>query len=278
MGVITDVILPLALAFIMFALGLGLARDDFLRVFLKPKEFLIGLFSQVIILPLVGLILIFVWPLPLELAIGVMIIAAAPGGVTSNVLTSFAKGDVALSISLTAIISILSVVTIPIVLLISFSVLNFEGLGQDQSLFDVALRMFLIVTVPVIIGMICRSFLSSFENIAKKISIVLFVLVLIGAILAERENIVTYFAQAGAVTLALNVIMMVIAFYLSKSLISNQSQQRAITIECGLQNGTLAIVVANLFFDGGLYLIPAATYSLIMYATSLSFIYFLRRS
>ena len=278
MGVITDVILPLALAFIMFALGLGLSRDDFLRVFLKPKEFLIGLFSQVIILPLVGLILIFVWPLPLELAIGVMIIAAAPGGVTSNVLTSFAKGDVALSISLTAIISILSVVTIPIVLLISFSVLNYEGLGQDQSLFDVALRMFLIVTVPVIIGMICRSFLSSFENIVKKISIVLFVLVLIGAILAERENIVTYFAQAGAVTLALNVIMMVIAFYLSKSLNSNQSQQRAITIECGLQNGTLAIVVANLFFDGGLYLIPAATYSLIMYATSLIFIYFLRRS
>ena len=126
--------------------------------------------------------------------------------------------------------------------------------------------------------MICSSFLSSFENIAKKISIVLFVLVLIGAILAERENIVTYFAQAGAITLVLNLIMMVIAFYLSKSLISNQSQQRAITIECGLQNGTLAIVVANLFFDGGLYLIPAATYSLIMYVTSLSFIYFLRRS
>ena len=278
MGVITDVILPLALAFIMFALGLGLTKDDFLRIFIKPKEFLIGLFSQVIILPLVGLLLILIWPLPPELAIGLMIIAAAPGGVTSNVLTSFAKGDVALSISLTAIISILSVITIPIILLISLSVLNFDGLSEDKSLFNVALQMFLIVTVPVIIGMVCSSFLSSFESLAKKISIVLFVLVLIGAILAERENIVTYFSQAGAVTLALNVIMMVIAFYLSKSLISNQSQQRTITIECGLQNGTLAIVVANLFFDGGLYLIPAATYSLIMYVTSLSFIYFLRRS
>ena len=278
MGIITDVILPLALAFIMFALGLGLTKDDFLRVFVKPKDFLIGLFSQVIILPIVGLFLIFVWPLPPELAMGVMIIAAAPGGVTSNVLTSFAKGDVALSISLTAIISILSVITIPIVLLISLSVLNFEGLDQNQSLFDIALRMFLIVTVPVIVGMICRSFLNSFENMAKKISIVLFVLVLIGAILSERANIVTYFAQAGAVTLALNIIMMIIAFYLSKSLIANQSQQRAITIECGLQNGTLAIVVASLFFESDLYLIPAATYSLIMYATSLSYIYFLRRS
>ena len=156
--------------------------------------------------------------------------------------------------------------------------LNFEALEEGQSLFNVALRMFLIVTVPVIIGMISRSFISSFETIAKNISIVLFVLVLGGAILAQRENIVTYFAQAGAVTLALNVIMMVIAFYLSKSLIANQSQQRAITIECGLQNGTLAIVVASLFFESDLYLIPAATYSLIMYATSLSYIYFLRRS
>ena len=126
--------------------------------------------------------------------------------------------------------------------------------------------------------MISRSFISSFETIAKNISVVLFVLVLIGAILAQRENIVTYFAQAGAVTLALNVIMMVIAFYLSKSLITNQSQQKAVTIECGLQNGTLAIVVASLFFESDLYLIPAATYSLIMYATSLSYIYFLRRS
>ena len=278
MGIITDVILPLALAFIMFALGLGLTKDDFLRIFIKPKEFLIGIFSQVVILPLVGLFLIYIWPLSPELAIGVMIIAAAPGGVTSNVLTSFAKGDVALSISLTAIISILSVITIPIVLLISLSVLNFEALSEDQSLSNVALRMFLIVTVPVIIGMVCRTFLSSFENMAKKISIVLFFLVLIGAILAERQNIVTYFAQAGSVTLSLNVIMMVIAFYLSKSLIANKSQQRTITIECGLQNGTLAIVVANLFFDGGLYLVPAATYSLIMYATSLGFIYILRRS
>ena len=126
--------------------------------------------------------------------------------------------------------------------------------------------------------MLLKNILSAFEGIAKKISTVLFFLVLLGAVLAERENVITYFAQAGLITLILNIVMMLIAFYLSKSLISNISQQRAITLECGLQNGTLAIVVANVFFDGGAYLIPAATYSLIMYATALPYIYYLRRN
>ena len=278
MGIITDVVLPLALAFIMFSLGLGLSISDFTRVFFKPKEFLVGLFSQVIILPIVALIIVSIWPLSPEIAIGVMIIAAAPGGVTSNVLTSFAKGDVALSISLTAVISILCAITIPLILFFSLSLLGDVNVGDGGSLLNIAFRMFLIVTVPVIIGIICRSFISSFERIAKNISIVLFVLVLLGAILAERENIIFYFAEAGAVTFILNLVMMIIAFYLSKFLISNKPQQRSITIECGLQNGTLAIVVANIFFGGGVYLIPAATYSLIMYFTSLIFIYILRRN
>ena len=140
--------------------------------------------------------------------------------------------------------------------------------------------MFLIVTVPVIFGMIFRKFISeiaiSFEPTAKKISAVLFVLVLIGAILSERDNIISYFSQAGLITLVLNVLMMVIAFYLARFLGSGKEQKRSITIECGLQNGTLAIVVATTIFGGGVYLIPAATYSLIMFATSLIFIYFIR--
>ena len=207
-----------------------------------------------------------------------MILAAAPGGATSNILTSFAKGDVALSISLTAVISILSVITIPLILGISLSLLGTNLANEGISLMDIALKMFLIVTVPVLIGMLLKNILSAFEGIAKKISTVLFFLVLLGAVLAERENVITYFAQAGLITLILNIVMMLIAFYLSKSLISNISQQRAITLECGLQNGTLAIVVANVFFDGGAYLIPAATYSLIMYATALPYIYYLRRN
>ncbi len=150
--------------------------------------------------------------------------------------------------------------------------------SQGISLMDIALKMFLIVTIPVLIGMLLKNILSTFENLSKKISTVLFFLVLLGAILAERENIVSYFAQAGLITFILNILMMFIAFYLSKFFIANSSQQRAITLECGLQNGTLAIVVANIFFDGGAYLIPAATYSLIMYATALPYIYYLRRN
>ena len=278
MNIITDVVLPIALAFIMFSLGLGLSISDFTRIFLKPKEFLVGFISQLILLPIVALILVYIWPLSPEIAIGVMILAAAPGGATSNILTSFAKGDVALSISLTAVISILSVITIPLILGISLSLLGTNLLSEGISLIDIALKMFLIVTIPVLIGMLLKNILSSFENLSKKISTALFFLVLLGAVLAERENVIAYFAQAGLITLVLNIVMMLIAYYLSKSFIPNISQQKAITLECGLQNGTLAIVVANVFFDGGAYLIPAATYSLIMYATALPYIYYLRRN
>jgi BASS family bile acid:Na+ symporter len=278
MNIITDVVLPIALAFIMFSLGLGLSISDFTRIFLKPKEFLVGFISQLILLPIVALILVYIWPLSPEIAIGVMILAAAPGGATSNILTSFAKGDVALSISLTAVISILSVITIPLILGISLSLLGTNLLSEGISLIDIALKMFLIVTIPVLIGMLLKNILSSFENLSKKISTLLFFLVLLGAILAERENVIAYFAEAGLITLVLNIVMMLIAYYLSKSFIPNISQQKAITLECGLQNGTLAIVVANVFFDGGAYLIPAATYSLIMYATALPYIYYLRRN
>jgi BASS family bile acid:Na+ symporter len=278
MNIVTDLILPIALAFIMFSLGLGLSLSDFTRIFLKPKEFIVGFASQLIILPIVALILVLILPASPEIAIGVMILAAAPGGATSNILTSFAKGDVALSISLTAVISILSVVTIPLILGISLSFLGLNLANEGISLMDIALKMFLIVTIPVLIGISLSRVLNSFEDMAKKISTILFFLVLLGAILAERENVVSYFAQAGLITLILNILMMVIAFYLSKALISNSSQQRAITLECGLQNGTLAIVVANVFFDGGAYLIPAATYSLIMYFTALPYIFYLRRN
>jgi BASS family bile acid:Na+ symporter len=281
MNIVTDVILPLALAFIMFALGLGLTGEDFLRVARQPRDFFVGAFSQIIILPIIAFILVKIWPIAPELAIGVMIIAAAPGGVTSNLLTSFAKGDVALSISLTAIISLLCVVTIPFIVLTSIGLLADSSITQDISLLSMARDMFLIVTVPVIIGMLFRRFIPTlatrFEPMAKKVSMVLFVLVLLGAIAAEKENIVSYFAQAGLITLLLNVIMMVVAFYIAQLLGSGNEQKKCITIECGLQNGTLAIFVATSIFGGGVYVIPAATYSLIMFFTSLIFVYLVRK-
>ena len=282
MNIVTDIFLPLALAFIMLVLGLGLTGADFLRVIKQPRDFFVGALSQIILLPIVAFILVKIWPMAPELAIGVIIIAAAPGGVTSNLLTSFAKGDVALSISLTAIISLLCVFTIPFIVLTSIELLGDVSLVQDVSLISMASNMFLIVTVPVILGMLLRRFVSSmalrFESIAKKISIALFVLVLLGAIAAERENIVTYFAQAGLITLLLNVVMMIVAYYIAQLLSSGTKQRRCITIECGLQNGTLAIFVATSIFGGGMYVIPAATYSLIMFVTSLIFVYFVRKT
>ena len=280
MNFVTDVILPLALAFIMFTLGLGLSVSDFSNVFRKPKNFLIGLISQLIFLPIVGLTLVIIWPLPIEIAIGVMLIAAAPGGVTSNILTFFAKGDIALSVSLTAVMSLLSAVSVPIVLAISIGLIGDSSLPDSISLTGIALSMFLIVTLPVLLGMGVRSFLNSLtlkiEKYARFISTLLFVLVLVGAILAERENVVSYFAQTGLVVLTLNILMMLIAFYWSGFFGMGIAQKKAIAIECGLQNGTLAIFVGTSLFGGGLYIIPAATYSLVMYLTSLIFIYFIK--
>ena len=279
MNFITDVVLPLALAFIMFTLGLGLSFSDFIKVAKNPKNLLIGLISQLIFLPVVALIIVKIWPLQPELAIGLILIAAAPGGVTSNILTSFAKGDVALSISLTAIMSLLSVISVPIVLGISMGLISDKTLGSI-SLTGIALSMFFIVTLPVLLGVIFKASLSYITKIiekpAKLLSTLLFVLVLIGAIVAERENIIEYFAQTGLVVLLLNTLMMVIAFYWAKAFGTGTAQQKAISLECGLQNGTLAIFVGTSVFGGGLYIIPAATYSLTMYLTSLIFIYFIK--
>jgi BASS family bile acid:Na+ symporter len=287
MNIVTDVILPLALAFIMFVLGLGLTGSDFLRVLKQPRDFFVGAFSQIIILPIIAFMLVIIWPMAPEIAIGVMIIAAAPGGVTSNLLTSFAKGDVALSISLTAIISLLCVVTIPFIVYNSVSFFptpSSSGMLEMTpiDMFGLALKLFLLVTMPVILGMLLRRFASGaalkFEPIAKKISILLFILVLLGAIAAERKNVISHFAEAGLITLVLNVIMMVVAYYVAQLLATGIKQKKCITIECGLQNGTLAIFVATSIFDGGTYVIPAATYSLIMFATSLIFIYLVRKT
>ena len=282
MSIVTDIFLPIALAFIMFALGLGLTGTDFLRVIKQPKDFFVGAISQIILLPVIAFVLVKIWPISPELAIGVMIIAAAPGGVTSNILTSFARGDVALSISLTAIISLLSVITVPFIIVTSLGLLGSENISQNISLTSMAISMFVIVTVPVIIGMIFRRFASNtaikFEPIAKKISVVLFIIVLLGAILAEKDNIVSYFADAGLITLVLNVLMMVVAFYVAQLLGTGNAQKKCIAIECGLQNGTLAIFVGTILFGGGAFVIPAATYSLIMFVTSLIFVFFVKNT
>ena len=282
MGFVTDVVLPLALAFIMLALGLGLTFDDFVRVARHPRDFAVGAASQIVVLPAVAFLLASVWPMAPELALGLMIIAAAPGGVTSNLLTSFARGDVALSISLTAVISLLSVITIPLVVVFAYGHFIGDEAMQDITVADTAISVFLIVTVPVTIGLLVRRYAGRFalriEPAARAVSAVLFVLVLAGAIYQERENLVTYYSQAGLATLALNVLMMAIAYLLARLFATGAKQRTAIAIECGLQNGTLAIAIAVLLFGGGLATVPAATYSLTMFVTALIFVALLRRT
>ena len=215
MNIITDVILPLALAFIMFSLGLGLTVKDFTRVARQPKDFVVGLLSQVIVLPVVAFTLVSIFSVSAEIALGVMIIAAAPGGVTSNLLTSFGRGDVALSISLTAIISLLCVFTIPVIVGYSYAHFFSETVKDDVSVIRIAFRVFAIVTVPVLIGLAIRhtaeNFAIRFTNISKKVSAVLFVLVLLGAIYKERNNIAAYYIDTGLITFTLNIIMLCIA-------------------------------------------------------------------
>jgi BASS family bile acid:Na+ symporter len=281
LGFVTNVVLPLALAFIMFALGLGLTVNDFARVARQPKDFFVGAASQMIVLPLVGFMLVTIWPVTPEIALGVMIIAAAPGGVTSNLLTAFGRGDVALSISLTAIISLLSVLTIPLIVVFSYGHFFGEAVSGEVSVARIAIGVFLIVTVPVLIGLAVRryaeGFADRFEPVARNISAILFALVLLGAIIQERNNIVEFYAEAGVITLVLNIVMLALAWLLGSVFGSGRSQRITISIECGLQNGTLAIAVATILFGGGAVVIPAATYSLTMFATALIFIYFLRK-
>ena len=274
-------IAPICLALIMLGLGLGLSTKDFTRILSAPKDFFVGFFSQLLILPIVALGVALILNLPTPIAIGLMIIAAAPGGVTSNVLTKFANGDVALSISLTAVTSLLSIISVPFIVINSA---NFFGVSitSNISMTGIALKMALVVTVPVIIGMIIRglaeNFISSKINIVNKITGWLFIIVFAAIWIEEKDNIFDYLAQAGLAVLILNISMMIIAFFISKKFVSGVPQQKCIALECGLQNGTLAVFVSTLIFDEIAYFVPTAAYALIMYITGFIFIYILRKS
>ena len=280
MEVVTK-IAPIILALIMLGLGLGLKIEDFTRVLKTPKDFFVGFFSQLIILPLVAYLLIIILKTPPEIAIGVMIIAAAPGGVTSNILTKFANGDVALSITLTAIISLISIITVPLIIFTSADLFGITNISQNISMTGIALKMFLVVTVPVVLGMIIRKFAENFVNskiqIFEKLNIVLFIIFFIAAFYEERESFIDFLMQAGFITLILNITMMIVAYYLGKTFASGIKQQKCIALECGLQNGTLAIFVSTQIFGTDIvYVTPTAAYALIMYITGFIFVFLLK--
>ena len=275
-------IAPIALALIMLGLGLGLSTRDFLRVINNPKDFTVGIICQLILLPIVAYILLLILRLPVELALGLMIIAAAPGGVTSNVLTKFANGDVALSISLTAVGSLISIFSVPFIVFSSAKLLGVTDLSSDITMTGIALKMALVVTVPVILGMIIRrfaeNFISSNINIINRITGILFIVVFAAIWIEERENIISYLGQAGLAVLILNVVMMTLAFYIAKGFATGIPQRKCISLECGLQNGTLAVFVATQIFNDVTYMVPTAAYALIMYVTGFIFIYILKNS
>ena len=281
MGIVTT-IAPVALALIMLGLGASLTVKDFTRVFLNPKEFFVGLICQLVVLPIVGYLLIIILKTPIELALGVMLIAAAPGGVTSNVLTKFADGDVALSISLTAFTSLISIVSVPYIVFLSIDLFDINYVNKEVSMLGISLKMFGVVTVPVIIGMTIRKLLNDFiernMKIIERISILLFSIIFIAIYIEEWDSIIMFLTTAGTVSLILNISMMVIGFFVAKFFASGVAQQRCISLECGLQNGTLAVFVGTQLFGQNMtYMVPTAAYALIMMATSVIFVLFLRK-
>ena len=277
---IAKTIAPVCLAIIMFGLGLGLTVADFTRLLKIPRDFIVGFFGQVILLPIIAFILIQIISLPPELALGTMIIAAAPGGVMSNVLTKFANGDVALSISLTAIVSLISVITVPLIIFNSADFLDIE-ITKKISMLNIALKMFVAVTIPVMFGMIVRALMTDYivskTLLVQRLSLILFLVIFTAIWVEEWNRIVSFLARAGLIALILNLTMIFLGYYLAKYLTSGVEQRKCISLECGLQNGTLAVVVATQLFDDIVFMVPTAAYALVMFTTSIFFVLIVRK-
>ena len=274
-------IAPICLALIMLGLGMGLTIQDFTRVIKQPKDFFIGFVCQLILLPIIAFILIKIFNTPTELALGVMIIAAAPGGVTSNVLTKFANGDVALSVSLTAIISLISIFTVPFIVFKSANLLQVNYISNEISMASISLKMFTVVTLPVVVGMLIKKFATEFiaskTILIQRLSIFLFITVFMAIWIEEWDNIISFITRAGTIALTLNVVMMLVGYYVAKFFATGIAQTKCIALECGLQNGTLAVFVSTMLFDEIVYMVPTAAYALIMFVTSILFIFIVKK-
>jgi BASS family bile acid:Na+ symporter len=277
---ITDSLLPIALGIIMLGLGLSLSIADFKRVLVYPRAILIGLFTQTLILPLICFGLASTTGLTPELAVGLMLLAASPGGATANLYSHLAKGDVALNISLTAVNSLLSLITLPI--LVNFSLMHFLGEGQYiPPQFKKIIEVASIILIPVAIGMFIRSRSQSFaEKMNKPVriaSVVILAGLIVAALLKDKNNVAHYFAQVGIAALLFNIASMLIGYYLPLLLKVERKQAIAIGMEIGIHNGTLAIYIAFNVLNNPAMSIPPAIYSLIMFFTAGIFGWFLAR-
>lgn len=277
----SGIILAISLIIIMFGMGLSLTLTDFKRILVYPKAIFIGLTSQIIILPIIGYLIAIGLNLSPTVAIGIMLLAACPGGATSNLLTHLAKGDLALSISLTAIASILSIFTIP--LIVQFALSEFSDHSQRINIdaFTMMKQLFVIVLFPVLIGMVVKkispNFASRMEKPIKIISTIIFVLVIIGVIYSIRDVFMSYVGEAGVPSLMLNIITMTIGFLFAVFFKLSKPQAISISIETGIQNGTLAITIATISLSNTEYAIAPTIYGLLMFATG-AFIVIFRKS
>ena len=283
---IIDIFLPASLIFIMLTLGLGLELSDFTNLVRKPRSFFVGLTNQILLLPLVTYIIILVFGITKEAAVGMMILACCPGGVTSNIITKLAKGDTALSISYTAFNSILAIVTLP--LIVGFSMKSFMGLeAPDINILSLGLTMFFITAVPVGIGLLIREknkyYADKLEPKASKISTILFAIIILGALLSEWETFINNFVLLGPAIVLLILGMLTIAYKSSKFFKMSDKQSITVAIESAMQNGTVGITVGNLIInpESGLSIlsIPSGVYSILMYLICLPFVFwFLKRT
>jgi len=277
---IIDIFLPLSLVFIMFTLGLGLTPNDFVNLLRKPKAFFVGIINQMILLPITAFIIVSIMGITKEIAVGMMILASCPGGVTSNMITKLAKGDTALSISYTAVISVLTIITLPIIT--GFSMGHFMGAeAPPMNLVSLGLTMFLITALPVGIGLIVRSknrnFADSFEITATKISTILFIIIIIGALLSEWNTFINNLTALGPAIILLMVVMITIGYNSSNWLKMNGPQAVTVAIESGIQNATVGITIGNLIInpETGLSIlsIPSGVYGILMYLICLPFVF-----
>ncbi len=271
MDTISTIILAVSLIIIMLGMGLSLVLDDFKRIFIHPKAILIGLTNQMIILPLVGFTLASLFPVRPEIAIGIMILVACPGGATSNLISHLAKGDTALSVSLTALSSFITIITIPFI--VNFALLHF--LKEEQSIkLDVIttiVQVLVITIIPVGIGMLIRKYNETFAlKMAKPVriaSVLVLALIIIGIAIKEKDNFISYFQDAGIIALLLNSITMIIGYYSAKLLQVQTKSAISIAVESGIQNGTLAISIAIVLLNNTSYAIAPAVYSILMFFT-----------
>jgi len=277
---IIDIFLPLSLVFIMFTLGLGLTSDDFLNIFRNPRALFVGVVNQMVMLPLFALIIILAFGIHKELAVGMMILASCPGGVTSNMISKLARGDTALSISYTAVASILTIFTLPIIT--GLSIRYFMAAeAPKMDIFSLCLTMFFITALPVGIGLMVRSYFKQFSNmfepVAVKISTFLFIVIIIGALMSEWDTFTDNFYRLGPAIILLMISMITVGYKSAQWFQMNKQQSVTVAIESGIQNGTVGITIGNIIMnpETGLSIlsIPSGVYSILMYFVCLPFVY-----